>query len=181
MEIPGFDVYSFPTKPQVLYAIRDFEFKIRDQSIKIALELILRQNCNISFIKHGSAKNPTFLIKNNAPGLFRAVGSSLSHVIRDFLFSQPTGDIFEGCVNSIADIGSVFPTLPLPPVDIVARIPVIHTRSLEYESKIGGRKKTDLAIFQLRPQNFGYVFATEKGVSELAKNLEKKIKAFSPK
>ena len=181
MDLKGFDVYSFPSKPEVLYAINDYELKVKDDYFKLVVELIIRQNCPRVFIKQGSAKNPQFLIRNMSEGLLRPLGAGVAREIRKIIFERPVGDIFEGCIEAISDIGSVFGSMPLPGGSVVVRIPVILTNRIEFENKTKHRRQANRVVFELKPQSFGYMIATEKGLATMIDKIDKSITVFSPK
>ncbi|MBR9689930.1 MAG: hypothetical protein GOV01_03475 [Candidatus Altiarchaeota archaeon] len=178
MDLPDFDLYSFPNKPEVLYAIRDFEFKMQKEYFKLVIELVIRQNCPRVLIKQGTAKNPQFLIRNMAEGLLRPVGSAIAREVRKVIFERPVGDIFEGCTEAIADLGSVFGSLPLPAGEVVVRIPIILANHVEFENKLGTRRSLKRVVFELKPQGFGYLISTEHGIHTMVNKFEQGIKTF---
>ncbi|MBR9680234.1 MAG: hypothetical protein GOU98_00220 [Candidatus Altiarchaeota archaeon] len=180
MDLKGFDVYSFPSKPEVLYAIRDYEIKIKDSYFKFVIELFIRQNCPRILIKQGNSRNPQFLIRNMSEGLLRPIGAGVAREIRKIIFQRPVGDIFEGCVEAIADIGSVFGSMPLPGGSVVVRIPVILANHVEFENKTKNRRQAKRVVFELKPQGFGYMIATQKGLEIMIDKIDKGIKVFSP-
>lgn len=180
MEIPGFDLYSFPSQPEVLYAIRDFDFRVGEDDFELIVELLITQSGQRAVVKQGAAKAPKFLIRNSAEGFLKPIGAGVSREIRKVLFSYPAGDVLEGCGDAVAEAGSFFGVLPLPGADVVARIPVVVTHYVEFENKLGSRRNVKRAVFELKPQNFGFVVATEHGLEAMAEEIQKRIKALSP-
>jgi hypothetical protein len=179
MEVPGFDTYSLPERPSILYCIREFRTKFKELRIKTTLELIVRPNCPFVKLSRGAAKNPHFLIQNTIEGMAKPIGSSIDQEIRKAIFYNLAGDVFEGCTDAVSDISSVFTSVPFPKSDVLARIPIIVARELEYDSGIEPVKKVDSAVFELKPQSFGYMVVTERGMANFLKALDKKIKVFS--
>jgi hypothetical protein len=180
MEIKGFDIYSFPSRPEVSYAIKDFEFKVSGEQFRVIVELLIRENCHRVLIKQGNAKKPNFLITNSAESLMKPIGAGVSKEIRKVLFAQPAGDVMEGCGEAVGDVSEVFGTVAVPAADVVARIPVIMSNYVEFENKVGNRRHVKRAVFELKPQHYGYVVATEHGLADMVKEFEAKLRAISP-
>jgi len=164
-----------------MYAIKDYEFKVKDTYFKLVVEFIIRQNCPHALVKQGTAKNPQFLIRNMSEGYLRPIGSGVAREVRKIIFERPVGDVFEGCIEAITDLSSVFGSMPLPGGSVVVRMPVILTNNLEFENKFKNRRQTNRVVFELKPQGFGYMIATNKGLEIMAKKLDQAIQIFSPK
>ncbi len=180
MEVPGFDLYAFPSRPGMLYAIRNFELKVGGEPLELIVELLIKKGCHRTVIKQGKAKKPSFLIQNSAEGLLKPVGAGLSKEIRKLLFSCPAGDILEGCADAIRELSAAFGSLPLPSTDVAARIPVVLAEYVEFESNSGSRRDVKRAVFELKPSGYGYLVATPHGLEEMAETLERRLRALSP-
>ncbi len=180
MEIPGFDIYSFPERPEILYAIKDFNFYFNNLPLKTTIEFLIRQNCQKILIKHGTTKKPNFLIKNDSQGLLRPLSANIVQAIRKVLFANPSGDTMEGFTQSILEVSGVFGTLPLPSADVSVRIPILQTRELWYNDGIHPSKQLDQIIFELKPKQFGYLAVTEKGLKNFVQSITTKIKEVEP-
>jgi len=180
MDIPGFDVYSFPENPEILYGIKDFNFYFNELPLKTTIEFFIRQNCPEIIIKRGTTKKPNFLIKNNAHGLLRPLSANIIQSIRKLLFSNPAGNIIEGYSQSIREVSNVFSTLSLPSADVSVRLPIIQTRELLYDDGIHPPRQVNQIIFELKPRRFGYLAVTEKGLNDFVNNIIRKVKDVEP-
>lgn len=180
MEIPGFELRSFPERPKVLHAARDFDFQVSGEDLRVVLELLLRRDCRRAVVEQGSARRPSFLIRNSGQGLLKPVGAGASKLLRRAIFSFPAGDVFQGCTEAVRELSGVFDSTPLPPATVNARLPVVLAGELEFENKMGSRRPVEGAVFELKPRNFGYMVLTEGGLKRFTGQIERSLQSLSP-
>ena len=178
MKIPGFDIYAFPNNKNVLYAVKVYEPQILGKKLDVVVELFIHKGCGPVFLKQGSAKNPQFLIKNSLGGLLKLVGTGITKKVRDVLMSRPVGDTLTGCDEAVAELTNLFGSIPISTFPVNIRMPVVLVESIEYESKLGGRKPVKRGVFEMKPRNFGYIIATEQGLKRMLTKIEKAIRAL---
>ncbi len=178
MNIPGFDVYAFHDRPDVLYAIRDFEVKSAAGVIKVIVELLVKVGCPEVILTQKRPKPPKFLINNYAEGLARPVAGSIARSLRDLLVSRPTADAMEGCAGAVAELSSSFGKVPVPAADLVARIPVIAAGKIRVRDKLGNVRSVNRANFELEPQGYGYAISTEHSLKIFPEKIEHAIRNF---
>ncbi|HDR53707.1 MAG TPA: hypothetical protein ENN60_03520 [archaeon] len=180
MELPGFQMHSFPMKPNVFYAFRDFSFKSRnfERPIVIATELLIEEAPDKVLVRQGSATTPDFLMVSRPyDGFMKATLKSAESIIRDVLFSMPVGDSISGAGKTVADLAAIFSAMPLPEGNLAMRLPVILTTGMEYEKQMGHSYSLETAIFELKPQKFGFVVTTRDGLKKLVSDMEIKLEA----
>jgi len=178
VEIPGFDIYAFPNNKNVLYVVKVYELRIVGNKIDVVVEMFIHKGCGPVFLKQGGAKNPQFLIKNSTEGLLKPIGTGIAKKVRDVLVSRPVGDILTGCDEAIADLTNLFGSIPISTFPVNIRMPVVLVESIEYESKLGSRKSVKRGVFEMKPQNFGYIITTEQGLKRMLTKMEKAIRAL---
>ena len=172
-------MHSFPMNPSVFYAFRDWSFYIKnfERPITMVLELLIRQDDERIHIKQGHAKHPEFLIVSRpSDGFMKATLKSAESTIRSVLFARPTGDVLSGGGIGVSEISTLFSALPIPDGNFVMRFPVVVADNLQFETKTGNIFPVESALFEMKPQKFGFIFANEKGLKELIGSMEEKIR-----
>ena len=175
MEIPGFDIYSFPDNPRILYAVKKYGIRIGGSPASVVVELIVRRGCKQVFVGQGGTRGPQFLIRTSAQGLLRPLGTAVVKDLRDIFMLKRVGDTSKGCEAAIEELSGVFGSLAIPEATVNARIPVMIVEKLEYQSKLGKRKEFKRAVIEMKPERFGYVVATAGGLKQMIKKLDKLI------
>jgi len=179
VELPGFQMHSFPMNPSVFYAFRDLSFKTKnfERPIVITAELLIREEPERVLIKQGNARLPDFMIVSRpTDGFMKATLKSAEEILRKVLFSAPAGDSISGGGRSISEIGSIFSALPLPESDLSFRLPVVLSENIQFENNMASVYPVEKAIFELKPQKFGFIFSTRKGLKNLVDEIEEKLK-----
>lgn len=180
MELPGFQMHSFPMNPSVFYAFKDLSFKTKnfERPIVISAEILIRREDDRVLIKQGNAKLPDFLIRSQpSDGFMKATLKSAESILRNIIYSNPTGDTISGGGRSIAELSSIFSALPMPEGNMNFRLPIIVSENIQFENNMSSVYPVERAVFEMTPQKFGFVFATSESLKALVAEIEASFKA----
>ncbi|MBR9679753.1 MAG: hypothetical protein GOU99_01735 [Candidatus Altiarchaeota archaeon] len=179
MKIPGYDSYSFPTHPDVLYLHKSFMLDAGlEQVIKTEIEFIVKEVPFRTRLFQKNIELPKFLIQVDK-GLMsfeRAASNSAKSMLNRIIMNHPTGTIIEPDVfGPLEQLSSAFSLLPVQPASVSLRIPVLNPKSVTFVSKLGDAFGVGAALFRKEPEGYGFLIASELGFMEILNKIDRDL------